>query len=59
AILLYDYALTLGREVARYWGTRLTWGSFCFYLNRYIAIFGTIPIVVQYFSTTSDPQKLH
>ncbi|KAJ7105707.1 hypothetical protein C8R44DRAFT_806694 [Mycena epipterygia] len=57
-ILVYEYILTLEREVSRFWGTRLTWGAFFFYLNRYSSLLGTVPIVVQYFSTTTDPDKM-
>ncbi|KAJ7152686.1 hypothetical protein C8R43DRAFT_1003280 [Mycena crocata] len=56
-IVLYDYVLTVEQEVARYWGTRLTWPTFLFYLNRYTALFGTIPILVEFLLTNSDPSK--
>ncbi|KAJ6613194.1 hypothetical protein B0H10DRAFT_2049864 [Mycena sp. CBHHK59/15] len=56
-ILLYDYVLTLDQEVARFWCKGLTWGSFFFYLNRYTSLFGTIPILVEFFLTTTDPSK--
>ncbi|KAJ7105683.1 hypothetical protein C8R44DRAFT_806654 [Mycena epipterygia] len=55
-ILVYEYILTLEREVSRFWGIRLTWGTF-FYLNRYSSRLGTVPIVVKYYSTT-DPDKM-
>ncbi|KAJ7470124.1 hypothetical protein B0H11DRAFT_2237713 [Mycena galericulata] len=57
-ILVYEYLLTLEQEVSRFWGTRLTWGTFFFYLNRYSSLFGTLPILVQYYSTTTDPKKM-
>ncbi|KAJ7460058.1 hypothetical protein B0H11DRAFT_2058636 [Mycena galericulata] len=56
-ILLYDYALTIGLEVERYWGTTLTWGGGLYYLNRYSALIGTIPVFVEYLLTTDDPGK--
>ncbi|KAJ7773826.1 hypothetical protein B0H16DRAFT_1510119 [Mycena metata] len=56
-IVVYDYALTVKQEVARFWGTTLTWGTALFYLNRYSALFGTVPIVTEYFMTTNDPTK--
>nr|GAT43261.1 predicted protein [Mycena chlorophos] len=57
-ILVYDYLLTLSREVSGFWGLRRpTWSTVFFFLNRYGSIFGTIPIIVQYFSTTTDPTK--
>ncbi|KAJ7161791.1 hypothetical protein C8R43DRAFT_991490 [Mycena crocata] len=57
-ILVYEYLLTLKRETRQFWGRPLTWGSFFFYLNRYTSIFGTIPVVVQYNSTTTDSAKM-
>lgn len=54
---MYDYGLTLPEEVARYWGTRMTWGTVFFYLNRYSARFGTVPLLAEILLTTSDPSK--
>ncbi|KAJ7784886.1 hypothetical protein DFH07DRAFT_947955 [Mycena maculata] len=56
-ILVHDYALTIRQEVERYWGTGLTWGTALFYLNRYSALLGTIPVVSEYLLTTNDPSK--
>ncbi|KAF7289790.1 hypothetical protein MIND_01353200 [Mycena indigotica] len=56
-VILYDYLLTLDVEVSRYWGTRVTWGSALFFANRYVALLGTVPIVVEFSLTTSDPAK--
>ncbi|KAJ6578457.1 hypothetical protein B0H19DRAFT_1253696 [Mycena capillaripes] len=57
-VLVYDYLLTFEREVSGFWGTRMTWGSLFFYLNRYSPLFGNLPILVQYFSTTTNPAKM-
>jgi len=57
-VLVYEYLLTLQREVSGFWGTRLTWASFFFYVNRYSPLFGNLPILIQYYSTTTDPDKL-
>lgn len=54
---MYDYTLTFPEEVERYWGTRLTWGTTLFYLNRYSALFGTVPILAELLMTTNDPRK--
>lgn len=49
-ILYYDYALTLSSEVDRFWSSKsLTWASSFFYINRYLSLFGHIPIIVQDF----------
>ncbi|KAJ7333338.1 hypothetical protein DFH08DRAFT_966168 [Mycena albidolilacea] len=44
-------------SVARYWGTRMTWGTGFFYLNRYSALFGAVPILAEVLVTTTDPRK--
>jgi len=55
AILLYDYCLTFVAEVERYWVVRrLSWGLGFFYLNRYLVLFGHIPIMVEFFWTSSN-----
>ncbi|KAJ7135798.1 hypothetical protein C8R44DRAFT_869496 [Mycena epipterygia] len=54
-ILFYDYFLTLDRETSRYWGSRMTWATLFFYLNRYGLLLGAIPVIAQYF--WDDPTK--
>ena len=51
AILYYDYALTLSAEIKHFWppANRVGWPSFIFFLNRYAALFGHIPIVFEIF----------
>ncbi|KAK7046529.1 hypothetical protein R3P38DRAFT_3346202 [Favolaschia claudopus] len=56
-VFYYDYLLTFGTEVSRYWGTRLTWASFLFYLNRYVSLFGTIPVILQFFWEADSSNK--
>ncbi|KAJ7866656.1 hypothetical protein B0H13DRAFT_2670683, partial [Mycena leptocephala] len=58
SILVFDYALTFEEEVTRYWATGLTWGTALFYINRYSALIGTIPILVELQLTTIDPNKM-
>ena len=58
AILLYDYCLTFAAEVERCWAVRqLSWGLWFFYLNRYLVLFGYIPIMIEFFWSTSNPKK--
>ncbi|KAJ7238167.1 hypothetical protein C8J57DRAFT_1727663 [Mycena rebaudengoi] len=57
SILVYDYALTFPAEVARFWGTHMTWGTTLFYLNRYSVLLGTALIVAEVLLTTTDPSK--
>jgi hypothetical protein len=47
-ILYYDYTLTFSREVEFFWPheNRIGCVSFLFFLNRYVAIFGYVPIVL-------------
>jgi hypothetical protein len=48
-ILYYDYTLTFSREVEFFWPrkNRVGWVSSIYFLNRYVAIFGYIPIVLR------------
>ena len=48
-MLYYDFALTFGMEVERFWGRRLTLVSCVFFLNRYIALAGHIPVFWEFF----------
>lgn len=47
AILYYDYFLTIGVEIERFW-KRTPWSlaAILFYLNRYVVLLGYIPIMV-------------
>jgi len=57
-ILYYDYFLTLSWEVDRIWKTSgLSWATAFFYFNRYICLLGHIPVIVEYFWSTSNPRK--
>ena len=58
AILVYDYCLTFIAEVERFWVVRrLSWSLGFFYLNRYLTLLGYIPIILQSFWSTSNPNK--
>ena len=58
AILVYDYCLTFVAEVERCWGVRrLNWILTFFYLNRYLVLFSHGPVMMQYFWSTSNPNK--
>lgn len=48
-VLYYDYLLTFSCEVEFFWPheNRVGWVSFFYFLNRYVAIFGHIPIVLR------------
>ncbi|KAJ7466794.1 hypothetical protein B0H11DRAFT_2047689 [Mycena galericulata] len=57
-LLFYDYFLTFEWEISRYWGSKITWPTVLFFLNRYGTLLGNIPPVIQTFWTTpSTPQK--
>ncbi|KAJ7135797.1 hypothetical protein C8R44DRAFT_869495 [Mycena epipterygia] len=58
-ILFYDYFLTLDRETSRYWGTRMTWATVLFYLNRYGLLIGVIPVMVGSFWEGPNKAKLY
>ena len=58
AILVYDYCLTFVAEVERCWTMRrLTWALAFFYLNRYLMLLGYIPLMLEFFWSTSNPNK--
>jgi len=58
SILLYDYCLTFVAEVERCWMGKLNWGTGFFYLNRYLTLFGHVPIMMEVFWSTSNPNKV-
>ena len=52
AILFYDYALTFWMEVERFWARgRPTVISSCFFLNRYLALLGHVPVMVEFYAS--------
>ncbi|KAJ7473252.1 hypothetical protein FB451DRAFT_1248846, partial [Mycena latifolia] len=58
-LLFYEYFLTLDWEVSRYWAAEFKWPNLLFFANRYGALLGNIPVVIQFFWTTpSSPNKL-
>ncbi|KAF8063379.1 hypothetical protein FPV67DRAFT_240302 [Lyophyllum atratum] len=60
-ILYYDYTITLPAEVERFWSSRtLSWGSGFFYANRYLSLFGHVPVMIQYWwdSRLSDTRDV-
>ncbi|KAF9479468.1 hypothetical protein BDN70DRAFT_983710 [Pholiota conissans] len=54
AILVYEYSITFASEVDRFWYRRQSWPSLMCYLNRYLVLFGHIPIVFEYVWSTSN-----
>lgn len=58
AILYYDYFLTISWEVERVWKTSgLNWATGLFYFNRYLCLLGHIPVIIEYFWSTSSQRK--
>lgn len=53
-ILYYDHALTLPMEIQRFWMRGFTWATMFFFINRYLAFLGHIPVIIQVFWRTSD-----
>ena len=37
---------------------KLSWGLGLFYLNRYLTLFGSVPVMLQVFWSTSNPNKI-
>ncbi|EJF55882.1 hypothetical protein DICSQDRAFT_175407 [Dichomitus squalens LYAD-421 SS1] len=50
-ILYFDYTLTYSAEVERFWKGRFSFASFIFYFNRYLALFGHIPVLYEFYGT--------
>ncbi|KAJ6493906.1 hypothetical protein C8R47DRAFT_1267232 [Mycena vitilis] len=59
SILFYDYFLVLDFEISRYWDSHFSWVNVLFFVNRYGALLGNIPVVMEYFWTErSSPAKI-
>ena len=56
AILYYDYLLTLPWEIQFLWssGKQQGWVTVACLLNRYLPLFGHIPLAVSYLTTQRD-----
>ena len=60
AIVLYDYALTLAREIELFWQRpKRSWGFVLFVANRYAIILGHVPIMVYAFWTPANQSVSH
>ncbi|KAF8996247.1 hypothetical protein BDQ17DRAFT_1249994, partial [Cyathus striatus] len=58
AIIIFEYILTFQYEVERFWKPRVfNWAAILFYINRYLTLFGHIPVMVEYFWTSSSERK--
>ncbi|TCD63149.1 hypothetical protein EIP91_005908 [Steccherinum ochraceum] len=59
-VLYYDYLLSLPDEVKLYWrrgAPKFSWGLLFFYLNRYTALLGHIPVAIEYYAQSLSVQK--
>ncbi|RDX44984.1 hypothetical protein OH76DRAFT_1486712 [Lentinus brumalis] len=54
AMLYYDFLLTFPFEVERYWAGGRSWASCCFFVNRYMAVLGHLPVVYEFFGTMPE-----
>ncbi|KAH9887077.1 hypothetical protein C8Q73DRAFT_669004 [Cubamyces lactineus] len=54
AILYYDYTLTIRHEVERFWGATISVTSVLYFVNRYLSLFATIPVFVEFYRTNSQ-----
>ncbi|KAF9264601.1 NUP-domain-containing protein [Marasmius fiardii PR-910] len=56
-LLYYEYFLTFEAEATRMWTQRtLTTPTLIFYINRYVAFFGHLPMIVQHFWTAAPSE---
>ncbi|KAL4073419.1 hypothetical protein J3A83DRAFT_4090363, partial [Scleroderma citrinum] len=60
AIFVYDYMLTFGKEIDRFWKKpRLSWAFAFFIINRYLTLLGRIPaFMANFVRTNDDPYNL-
>ncbi|OBZ67269.1 hypothetical protein A0H81_12799 [Grifola frondosa] len=59
ALLYYDFVLTIPMEVERYWTGGLSWASSLYFVNRYLSVLGTIPVIVEYFMDVSETRYVY
>ncbi|KAF9652682.1 hypothetical protein BDM02DRAFT_3108761 [Thelephora ganbajun] len=54
-LVLYDYILTFPAELDRFWSPLhiRQWGTFIFVVNRYVGLWGHVPIIYSYFFVPS------
>ncbi|KAF9525425.1 hypothetical protein CPB83DRAFT_818587 [Crepidotus variabilis] len=58
-ILYYDYCLTFAIELERMWRrSSFSLAVVLFYVNRYVNIFGHIPVMLEFFWALSGPHKI-
>ncbi|KAH9856356.1 hypothetical protein C2E23DRAFT_882430 [Lenzites betulinus] len=55
ALLYYDFVLTIPKAIERYWSGKLSLVSVLFFFNRYLAVFGHIPVLVNFFGVFPEP----
>ncbi|TCD60507.1 hypothetical protein EIP91_009953 [Steccherinum ochraceum] len=52
-VLYWDYLLTLPDEIKLYWQGKqkiLSWAPVFFFVNRYLALLGHIPVMIEFFT---------
>ncbi|TCD62224.1 hypothetical protein EIP91_007203 [Steccherinum ochraceum] len=60
-VLYWEFLLTLPDEIQLYWhGSQriLSWAPLFFFLNRYSALIGHVPVMVEFFSRLPEPSSL-
>ncbi|KIM55748.1 hypothetical protein SCLCIDRAFT_1220918 [Scleroderma citrinum Foug A] len=59
-LILYDYALTIAREIELFWKRpKNSWGFILFIANRYIIILGQGPLMLVYLFETRSLYRVH
>jgi len=53
-VLYYDYFMTLDQEIKFFWNKKLNIVNILFFVNRYLSIFGTVPVILQNFGPWSE-----
>lgn len=57
-ILYYDYLVTLPVEIQYIWPKLFSKSSIWFFINRYIPIFGNIPILLSSFASATAREQV-
>lgn len=48
-VFYYDYFITLDEEIQFFWHSKPNFIDISFFVNRYLSIFGTIPVFFEIF----------
>ncbi len=56
---MYEYCITIGKEVRLFWGKKITGAAVLFFVNRYLVLFYNIDILANSNILVSDAVCSH